>query len=278
MTYVYEEVTLAELFERFAGENSYEQPKIIDISDIDLEIEGWDFETNSSVYSKVNALLIKEPVTEHWKLGDLHATSGHLVYDHRLGAYVRMDQHKDAVKIEEPMLVVDLSVDKIKNYIANGQINHNTTPGGKALKHACSVMVEVGPMGGADNIIFDAREEKQGHRIRAKISKNKLGAPAKVAEFFVDFRSGISKIDEELLDLGVKIELFERPNNRSYVIAGEKLSSRDQAIEYITQNRQMVEDMIRGHYMSGGDSVRESEIAETEVSKDPFSDEEEDVA
>jgi hypothetical protein len=36
--------------------------------------------------------------------------------------------------------------------------------------------------------------------------------------------------------------------------------------------------MIRGHYMSGGDSVRESEIAETEVSKDPFSDEEEDVA
>jgi hypothetical protein len=99
-----------------------------------------------------------------------------------------------------------------------------------------------------------------------------------VAEFFVDFRIGISKVDEELLDLGVKIELFERPNNRSYVIAGEKLSSRDQAIEYIAQNRQMVEDMIRGHYMSGGDSVRESEIAETEVSKDPFSDEEEDVA
>ena len=158
-----------------------------------------------------------------------------------------------------------------------GQIwgNPEDTPGGKALKHACSIMVEVGPMGGADNLILDAREERQGHKIRAKISKNKLGAPFKVAEFFVDFRSGISNVSEELLDLGVKLELFERPNNRSYVIAGEKLSSRDLAIEYITANRDSVEDMIRNCYMNGGDSVRASEIADTEVPTDPFYDDEE---
>ena len=67
---------------------------------------------------------------------------------------------------------------KGKNYFANGQLNHNTTPGGKALKHACSIMVEVGPMSGADNLILDAREEKQGHKIRAKITKNKVSSGA----------------------------------------------------------------------------------------------------
>jgi len=273
MTYIYEEITLAELFERFAGEASYKQPKTIDISDIDLEIEGWDFETNSSVYSKINALLIKEPVKEHWKLGDLHATSGHLVYDYNLGAYVRMDQHKDAVKIEEPMLVVDLSVDKIKNYMANGQLNHNTTPGGKALKHACSIMVEVGSMSGVDNLILDSREEKQGHKIRAKITKNKLGAPFKVAEFFVDFRSGVVKKGEELLELGVKLNLFERPNNRSYIINGEKLNSRDNAIEYCESHKNELEIFIREHYLSGLDSSDTTDLPEEIKTEDPFNDE-----
>lgn len=152
--------------------------------------------------------------------------------------------------------------------------NPEDTPGGKALKHACSIMVEVGPMSGADNLILDSREEKQGHKIRAKITKNKLGAPFKVAEFFVDFRSGVVKKGEELLELGVKLNLFERPNNRSYIINGEKLSSRDAAIEYCETNKISVEKMIREHYLSGADpsSDMAAEIEE-EDTDNPFNDE-----
>jgi hypothetical protein len=152
--------------------------------------------------------------------------------------------------------------------------NPEDTPGGKALKHACSIMVEVGPMSGVDNLILDSREEKQGHKIRAKITKNKLGAPFKVAEFFVDFRSGVVRKGEELLELGVKLNLFERPNNRSYVINGDKLSSRDAAIEYCEKNKISVEKMIREYYLSGADpsSDMAAEI-EQEDTDNPFEDE-----
>ncbi len=151
--------------------------------------------------------------------------------------------------------------------------NPETTPGGKALKHACSIMVEVGPMSGADNLILDAREEKQGHKIRAKITKNKVSSPFKVAEFFVDFRSGVSNVEEELLDLGVKIGIIERPNNRSYIIMGEKLSSRDLAIEYCKQNSQSLENEIRVTYLSGGDtSEKEVDVLSD---TDPFEEGEE---
>ena len=151
--------------------------------------------------------------------------------------------------------------------------NPEDTPGGKALKHACSIMVEVGPMSGADNLILDSREEKQGHKIRAKITKNKLGAPFKVAEFFVDFRSGVVRKGEELLELGVKLNLFERPNNRSYIIQGNKLSSRDAAIEYCDSNKESIESFIRDHYLSGADSSSDMSVPEESETDNPFDDE-----
>ncbi len=152
--------------------------------------------------------------------------------------------------------------------------NPEDTPGGKALKHACSIMVEVGPMSGADNLILDSREEKQGHKIRAKITKNKLAAPFKVAEFFVDFRSGVVRKGEELLELGVKLAMFERPNNRSYIINGEKLSSRDSAIEYCDKNKDLIEASIRDYYLSGADSSSDmSEAVEQGDTDNPFDDE-----
>jgi recombination protein RecA len=167
--------------------------------------------------------------------------------------------------------VVMIGINQVRVNVGQMFGNPEDTPGGKALKHACSIMVEVGPMSGVDNLIFDANEERQGHKIRAKITKNKLGSPFKVGEFFVDFRSGVAKVEEELLDLGAKLGVFERPNNRTYVINGEKLSSRELALEYIRGRKDEIEDVIRQHYLSGNDSGA-SEIVEEEVSQDPFSD------
>jgi recombination protein RecA len=167
--------------------------------------------------------------------------------------------------------VVMIGINQVR--VNPGQLwgNPEDTPGGKALKHACSVMVEVAPMSGADNLILDQREEKQGHKIRAKITKNKLGAPFKVAEFFVDFRSGVSRIGEELLDLGVKLSLFERPNNRSYIIASEKLSSRDLAIKYCDENRDSLEEYIRNFYLTNTEANTSIEV-DDDNSSDPFED------
>jgi len=273
--YVYEEITVSDLFQRFVKDLDYNQVSNTDISDLNIEIQSFDFESGENTWERINNLLVKDPVDTHYMAGDLKATGGHLVYYN--DSFIRMDEHPDAVKINVPKY--KNSSFKKANFLfglnfANGHLNHNTTPGGKALKHACSIMVEVGPMSGADNLILDEREEKQGHKIRAKITKNKVSAPFKVAEFFVDFRSGVTNVAEELLDLGVKVALIERPNNRSYVILGEKQSSRDLAIEFVSKNKEEVERTIREAYLSGADAAPSGKPEiEIENTDDPFGEE-----
>ena len=164
MNYVYEELSVNDLFKRFFKNLDYSIPMEVDISDLSIEIESFDFEKNEKTFEKINKLIVKDPVDTHYRLGDLNATSGHLIYDSITNSFVRMDEHRDSVLVEEKMFVTDFSINRVENYYANGQLNHNTTPGGKALKHACSVMVEVGPISGADNLILDSRDEKQGHK------------------------------------------------------------------------------------------------------------------
>ena len=127
------------------------------------------------------------------------------------------------------------------------------TPGGKALKHACSLMVEVGPMGGADNIILDANEEKIGHRVRAKITKNKLSPPAKKAEFLINFTKGVVNTEEELLNVGCMIGAIERPSNVTYIVNGEKINSREKVLTYIRDNFETLEESFRNIYLEGKD-------------------------
>lgn len=129
--------------------------------------------------------------------------------------------------------------------------NPEGTSGGKALKHACSLMVEVAPISSAENTLMDEFDDKIGHKVRAKISKNKLAPPNKKAEFFIDFRTGVVKTEEELLNLGCLYGLIERPNNRTYVFDDEKLSSREAALEFITMNLEQIENRIRDIYLSG---------------------------
>src|SRR5690606_10410276 len=108
-----------------------------------------------------------------------------------------------------------------------------TTSGGNAWKHACSVMVMLAQLSAKESKIYDENEEQIGGRIRAKIAKNKVARPFKTAEYNLRFDQGVVDREEELLDVGVLTGLFERPNSRSYIINGEKLNSRANAIAYI---------------------------------------------
>ena len=76
--------------------------------------------------------------------------------------------------------------------------NPETTPGGLALKFYASVRIElrkIAQLKSGDEII--------GNRIRAKIVKNKIAAPFKVAEFDIYYNEGISAA-AELLNAGLK--------------------------------------------------------------------------
>jgi recombination protein RecA len=152
-----------------------------------------------------------------------------------------------------------IAINHVKTKIGVMFGNPETTPGGAAFKHACSVMLMVEPMSGADNTLKDSLDEKYGHKIRVKVEKNKIGKPFKKAEFFIDFTSGVTCVNEQLLDLGNMYEIFERPNNRTYVINGETLTSKAAALEYISKNENLIENQIRATYLDGMDVSAEDE-------------------
>ena len=128
--------------------------------------------------------------------------------------------------------------------------NPEDSPGGRALKHACSLMVETARKSGADNIIKNDIDEQVGHKTVAKIDKNKLSSPFKKAEYFVNYFEGIVNKEYELLEVGVKTGVIERPNNRTYIIGESKYTSRDDVLQYIIENEEAAEEMVRLSYLN----------------------------
>ena len=143
--------------------------------------------------------------------------------------------------------------------------NPEDSPGGRALKHACSLMINFAPMSGADNTITNSDGDKVGHKVRAKIGKNKVGSPHRQAEYFIEYLTGISRKEEEILEVGEKTGLIERPSSRSYVLFGEKYTSRKDILSFISENIERCESSIR-------DLIAEDDeyVDTVEVQDNPF--------
>ena len=73
-----------------------------------------------------------------------------------------------------------------------------TTPGGRALKFYSSVRIDL-----RRREILKKGEDCIGTKVKAKITKNKVASPFKIAEFFIYNDEGISYIGE-ILDLAIK--------------------------------------------------------------------------
>jgi recombination protein RecA len=82
--------------------------------------------------------------------------------------------------------------------------NPETTSGGRALKFYSSVRIDIrrtSAIKHGDQVI--------GSRTKAKVAKNKVAAPFKIAEFDILYGEGISRTGE-LLDLGVEHRLVQK--------------------------------------------------------------------
>jgi len=253
MKFVEEEVSVNELFERLIVKFDYSEPGIYDVSKHGFEIESFDFSTGEKCFSLIRNLIIKESVETHYQVGSLKVTSGHLIYDELEKEFVKAENYPGSVKIDDKIFVTDFTIDNTHNYFANGLLNHNTSPGGRALKHACSVMINMAPISGAENKVEDENENVIGHKVRAKIQKNKVGAPFREAIYTIKYTEGLINREEELLDLAVLCKIINRPNNRSYELGNDKFSSRQAMIDYLKDEACFggVEDLCRSKYLSG---------------------------
>ena len=114
-----------------------------------------------------------------------------------------------------------------------------TTTGGKALKFYASVRIDVrrteSLKDGSDII---------GNRVKAKIVKNKVAPPFKVAEFDIMYGTGISSLGC-LIDLGVQNGFIQKSGSW-FSYNDEKIGQgREKAIEFLRANPDIAEDIDR---------------------------------
>jgi recombination protein RecA len=94
--------------------------------------------------------------------------------------------------------------------------NPETTPGGLALKFYASVRIDIRRIAQ-----IKKGEEVVGNRTKAKIVKNKVAPPFKIAEFDIMYGEGIS-YEADVLNTGIKYGVVSK-NGASYSFENEKL-------------------------------------------------------
>ena len=100
--------------------------------------------------------------------------------------------------------------------------NPETTPGGLALKFYASVRVNL-----ARTAQIKSGDEIIGNRVKAKIVKNKVAAPFKVAEFDIYYNEGISK-SGDALRTGLNIGFIKQAGSY-FTLEGEKIGQGTEA-------------------------------------------------
>lgn len=186
--FIEEEITLAELADRFIGLNDFSNEEIYDISDLGIEIESID-DNGDKTYVPLSNFIVKPTVESYFTDGNINVTSNHIFVED--GKEVQAKDHPDFVLVDKPMKVVDVEVDSNEHtYLANGRNNHNTTSGGKAIPFHASVRLRLKSVGqikvkkeGVDQVI--------GIKTRCQVIKNRMGPPLKSVDYDIYFESGI---------------------------------------------------------------------------------------
>ena len=120
------------------------------------------------------------------------------------------------------------------------------TPGGRALKFYSSVRVDLRRV---ESIKQGA--EVMGNRVRARIVKNKVAAPFRVAEFDIMFNQGISKMGD-ILEIGVDQGVLNN-NKKKYSYGETKLGQgRENSKDFLIQHPEIAES-IEGRLRSPAD-------------------------
>ncbi|MDO5739373.1 MAG: recombinase RecA [Ornithinimicrobium sp.] len=131
-----------------------------------------------------------------------------------------------------------------------------TTTGGKALKFYASVRIDVRRI----ETLKDGTDAV-GNRTRAKIVKNKVSPPFKLAEFDILYGQGISR-EGGLIDMGVE-QGFVRKSGAWYTYEGEQMGQgKENARQFLKDNPDLADEIDTLIKTKLGIGVRPSAVAD----------------
>ena len=121
-----------------------------------------------------------------------------------------------------------------------------TTPGGRALKFYASCRIDVRRIGQLKD-----GEEVVGQRVRAKVVKNKVAPPFRVAEFDMMHKDGIS-YEGDLLDLGTDQKIISRTG--AWLRYGDMQlgQGREKARLFLRENKDVAQEIQDKVLAAGG--------------------------
>lgn len=109
-----------------------------------------------------------------------------------------------------------------------------TTPGGRALKFYASVRIDLRRIAQ-----IKKGEDVVGNRTRAKVAKNKVAPPFKIAEFDIIYGEGIS-FEGDVLNMGIKSGVVKK-NGNTYSFEDEKLGvGLEQSREKLKEDKKLL--------------------------------------
>lgn len=119
-----------------------------------------------------------------------------------------------AIAAKSGTIVIFINQTRMKIGVIYG--NPETTPGGLALKFYASVRIDIRRIAQ-----IKKGEEITGNRVKAKVVKNKVAPPFKIAEFDIMYGEGIS-YESDVLNTAVKYGVVAK-SGASYSFGTEKL-------------------------------------------------------
>ncbi len=138
-------------------------------------------------------------------------------------------------------------INQIREKIGISYGSPEVTPGGRALKFYSSVRIDL-----RRSESLKQGSEIIGSRVRARIVKNKVAAPFRVAEFDIMFNQGISKMGD-LLDIGVNQNIIKKAG--AFYSYGETRlgQGRENSKNFLLEHSEIadeIEALIRGEELS----------------------------
>ena len=138
--------------------------------------------------------------------------------------------------------------------------NPETTTGGNALKFYASVRIDIRRTGA-----IKKGDEVIGSETRAKVVKNKVAPPFRVADFDILYGEGISR-EGEIIELGVLHKIVDK-SGAWYTYGKDRIGQgKDNTREYLKEHPEMAQEIeakIRAAIgVGGGPKLQEPALAE----------------